>query len=209
MKNLIILMCCVALFSCKNENTIGKFTVTGEIKNAADQKIFLEEIHFSQDPPTVLDTSLLEKGKAAIKSLGSEQALYRIRLEKGAGFIFINDKEEISFTADAADDSYKSQTFNTPANASLKNLIAKLDSLQGVLHAADNGITALKGVKASDSAIKASENNFAVINSQYNDFILNYIDTTESPIVALFALGYTQQVKPDTITKTVNALAKR
>jgi len=38
---------------------------------------------------------------------------------------------------------------------------------------------------------------------------LKYIDTTASPIVALFALGYTQQIKPDTITKTVNALAKR
>ena len=57
MKKLLILICCVAFFSCKNENTTGKFTVTGEIKNAEDQKIFLEEVHFSQNAPVVIDTA--------------------------------------------------------------------------------------------------------------------------------------------------------
>ncbi|HUS00889.1 MAG TPA: TlpA disulfide reductase family protein, partial [Chitinophagaceae bacterium] len=83
------------------------------------------------------------------------------------------------------------------------------DSLQGVLRAANNGITALKGVDAKDSVIKEAESNLAKTTTQYNNFILKYIDTTASPIVALFALGYTQQIKPDTITKTVNALAQR
>ncbi|MDB5222561.1 MAG: hypothetical protein JWN83_1228 [Chitinophagaceae bacterium] len=209
MKRLLIILCSLALFSCKNENTTGKFTVTGEIKNAADQKIFLEEIHFSQEPPVVIDTSLLEKGKVNIKSIASEEGLYRIRLEKGSGYIFINDKDAISFTADAMVESYKSQTFNSPANASLKKFISMLDSLQGAMHAASNGITSLRELHAKDSIINASENSLAQITLQYNDFILKYIDTTASPIVALFALGYTQQIKPDTITKTVTALAQR
>ena len=209
MKKLFIILVAVAFFSCKNENTIGKFTVKGEIKNATDQKVFLEEIHFSQDPPVIVDTSLLEKGKINIKSIAPEEGLLRIRLEKGSGYIFINDKDNISFTADATDESYKSQTFNSPANASLKKFISTLDSMQGALHAAANGITSLKEAKAKDSVIRASENSLAQITAQYNNFILKYIDTTASPIVALFALGYTQQVKPDTITSTVNALAKR
>ena len=209
MKKLFFILFSVAFFSCKNENTIGKFTVTGEIKNADDQKAFLEEIHFNQSAPVVIDTSLLEKGKISIKGIGEEEGLYRIRLEKGAAYIFINDKDAISFTADGTDQGYKSQTFNSPANASLKKFVSILDSLQGLLHAGENGITALRGTKAKDSVIKASENGLAQITSNYNDLILKYIDTTASPIVALFALGYTQQIKPDTITKTVNALAKR
>ena len=209
MKKLLFILCSVAFFSCKNENITGKFTVTGEIKNADDQKVFLEEIHFSGLPPVVIDTSVLEKGKVSIKSIASEEGLYRIRLERGPAYIFINDKDAISFTANATDEGYKSQTFNSPANASLKKFITILDSLQGTLHAAENGITALKGSKANDSLIIASENGLAQITSQYNDFILKYIDTTASPSVALFVLGYTQQIKPDTITKTVNALAKR
>ena len=209
MKQLLFIFCSVAFFSCKTENTTGKFLVTGEIKNADDQKVFLEEIHFSQSAPVVIDTSLLEKGKISIKGIGEEEGLYRIRLEKGAAYIFINDKDAISFTADGTDQGYRSQTFNSPANASLKKFVSILDSLQGALHAGESGITALRESKAKDSVIKASENGLAKITSNYNDFILKYIDTTASPIVALFALGYTQQIKPDTITKTVNALAKR
>jgi len=209
MKRLLIIFSALVFFSCKNESATGKFTVTGEIKNASDQKVFLEEVHFSQDPPVVIDTSLLEKGKVNIKSITPEEGLFRIRLEDGPGYIFINDKDNISFTADATDQSYKSQTFNSPANASLKKFISALDSIQGVLHAAANGIKSLRGANANDSIIKASENNLTQLTSQYNDFILHYMDTTASPVLALFALGYTQQIKPDTITKTVNALAKR
>ncbi len=209
MKKLFVIFFALAFFSCKNENTTGGFTVTGEIKNAADQKIFLEEMHFSNDAPVVIDTALLEKGKVNIKSIAPEEGLFRMRLQNGPEYIFINDKDNISFTADAAGNSYKSQTFNSPANASLKKFISILDSMQGALHAADNGIASLRQVKAKDSVIKASENNLAQLSSQYNNFILKYIDTTASPIVALFAMGYTQSIKPDTITKTVNALAQR
>jgi peroxiredoxin len=144
-----------------------------------------------------------------IKSIGAEEGLYRLRMENGPGYIFINDNAAISFSADAADESYKSQAFNSPANASLKKFISTLDSLQGPLQAAGNGITALRGAQANDSVIKASENNLAQLTSQYNDFILKYIDTTASPIIALFALGYGQQIKADTITKTLSALTKR
>lgn len=209
MKKLLILSSAVALFSCNNENTTGRFTVTGEIKNSTDQKIFLEELHFSQNPPEVIDTSLVEKGRVSIKAIASEEGLYRIKLENGPGFMFINDKDDISFTADGADPGYKSQTFNSPANASLKKFIITMDSLQGILQATNDGISSLKTSKAKDSVINLSEVNLAQISSRYNDYILKYIDTTASPVVALFALGYTQQIKPDTIAKTVQALAAR
>lgn len=209
MKRVVIVLCCFTFFSCNNEETTGKFTVSGEIKNATDQKLYLEQLLFNQQPPVVIDTSSLQKGKIAFNGIGAEEGLYRIRLESGPGFIFINDTDEITFNADATDQSYRSQTFNTPANISLKKFISALDSLQGILRAASDGLTALKGANAKDSVIKASENNLAQMSAQYNDFILRYIDTTVSPIVALFALGYTQQVKPDVVTKTVNALAQR
>ena len=209
MKRLSILFSALFFLSCNNENTTGKFNVTGEIKNATDQKIFLEEIHFSQAPPVVIDTALLEKGKVNIKAIAPEEGLYRIRLENGPGFIFINDKDNISFTADATDEGYKAQTFNSPANASVKKFMGTLDSLQAVFRSAGNGITALKGSGASDSLVKISEDELARITTGYNNYILKYIDTAASPIAAIFALGYTQQIKADTITKTLQALAHR
>ena len=207
MKKLLIIVFAAILFSCNNENTTGKFTVTGEIKDVTDQKAFLEELHFSQDPPVVIDTLLIEKGKVKIKSIASEEGLYRIRLENGPGFIFINDKDAITFTGDATNESYKSQTFNSPANASLKSFMNMLDSLQGVMHAASTGITSLQQAKAKDSVIAASQNSMTQITTQYNNFILHYIDTTASPVTALFALGYTQQINHDSVIKIINSLS--
>ena len=53
MKKLIaIIVCTAVLASCKNAgNTTGKFTVNGQIKNAPDQKVYLEELFFSDKTP--------------------------------------------------------------------------------------------------------------------------------------------------------------
>jgi peroxiredoxin len=209
MKKFLPVIAVLLFFSCKNESTTGKFTVEGEIKNSTDQKVYLEEIHFSQDAPVVIDTAMLEKGKVTFHGIAPEEGMYRIRLDDGPGYIFINDKPEITFSADATDESYKTHTFNSPANASLKKFIGTLDSLQGKLRAASDGITALRGINAKDSVIKVAEESLASIHKDYETYILHYVDTTASPITALFALGYTQQVKADTITSIVGRLGKR
>jgi peroxiredoxin len=209
MKKFLPVVAVLLFFSCKNESTTGKFTVEGEIKNSTDQKVYLEEIHFTMEAPVVIDTAMLEKGKVTFHGIAAEEGMYRIRLEDGPGYIFINDKPEITFSADATDESYKTQAFNSPANASLKKFIGTLDSLQGKLRAASDGITALRGINAKDSVIKVAEEGLVSIHKDYENFILHYVDTTASPITALFALGYTQQVKADTITSIVGRLGKR
>ena len=210
MKKIFIIIATVFFFSCNNNKSDSSLTVTGEIKNAPDQKVYLEELHFNQAPSTIIDTAQLTKGKVVFKYTGAEEGLYRIRMENGsAAYIFINDANAIHFSANAADDTYKTQTFNSPANASLKKFITILDSLQQPMLAASNGIKALKESHAKDSAIKASENNFQLITKQYNDFLLKYIDTTASPVIALFALGYTQKIPAETLSPTVNNLSNR
>ena len=49
--------------SCNEKAEKGKFTVTGNLKNAADQKIFLEQLYFSQKDPEVIDTGEIKNGK--------------------------------------------------------------------------------------------------------------------------------------------------
>ena len=49
MKKILIIICIAFSFSCNNEKKInGEFTVSGHIKNAPDQNIFLEEVYFSE-----------------------------------------------------------------------------------------------------------------------------------------------------------------
>ena len=109
------------LFACNNETQKGKFTVSGELKNAPDQKIYLEELYFSQKDPAVLDTATIKNGKFSISALGPEQGLYRLRLEKDeAAFIFINDQPNITLSADIKKSSLESTLFNSPANYLLR-----------------------------------------------------------------------------------------
>lgn len=100
-KILTISIVILTILSCKNESTKGKFTISGEIKNVSDQQIFLEQLYFSQKNPDVLDTAQIKNGKFELTAIAPEEGLYRLRLEKlESGFVFINDKPQISLKAD-------------------------------------------------------------------------------------------------------------
>ena len=119
----------LAILSCNNETSKGKFTVSGEIKNVPDQQIFLDQLYFSQKNPEILDTAQIKNGKFELSAVAAEEGLYRIRLEKQeSGFIFINDKSNISLTADMNDQSIEGSKFNSPANAKFKNLLINISS---------------------------------------------------------------------------------
>src|SRR6476620_5383772 len=101
MKQFIILIAAFALYSCSNKQEQGKFTITGDIKNVPDQKVFLEQLYFSEKNPEVVDTADMKSGKFTLSAIAPEEGLYRARLEKNnGGFIFINDAKDISFNAD-------------------------------------------------------------------------------------------------------------
>ena len=56
------------------------------------KKFILEQIYFNQQPPQVLDTAEMKSGRFKVKAIASEEGLYRLRFEKNAGYIFINDQ---------------------------------------------------------------------------------------------------------------------
>ena len=184
------------------------FTVKGELKNAPDQKVFLEEISFNQQPPQVFDTAEIKKGSFEVKAVAPEEGLYRLRFEKNAGYIFINDKSEIRFSADANDSTLQSARFNTPANVSLTKFIILLDSLHTTLINEDRN---LKDVQQqnNDSLTRIAQNKFNTTDSWYKNFLAQYIDTTTSPVIALFALSYSEEIGMDTVKTLVAALTKK
>jgi peroxiredoxin len=196
------------LLSCSSPEQKGLFTIKGELKNAPDQKVYLEKISFNQQPPEIFDTVEIKKGRFEVKAVTNEEGLYRLRFEKNAGYIFINDKPEIQFSADANDSTLQSARFNTPANISLTKFIILLDSLHTTLM---NGDRNLKEVQQQnkDSLAKISENEFNITNASYKKFLARYIDTTASPVIALFALSYSQDLSMDTVKNLLTSLTKK
>ena len=133
MKRILIVVSVFLLASCNSKEKKGAFTVNGRLKGAPDQKVYLEQISFNQQPPQILDTAEVTKGSFKVTAVAPEEGLYRLRFEKNAGYIFINDKPEIDFDADAKDSTLQSALFNTPANASLVKFIILLDSIHTTL----------------------------------------------------------------------------
>lgn len=212
MKKLLTIAACVTfLISCKNEGTVtGKFTVTGQIKNAPNQKIYLEELFFSEKNPEVLDTGEIKDGKFTVTASAPEEGLYRLRLEKdSAFFVLINDKSNLDFAADYDNLTIDAATVNSPANASLRKFIAGIQSQRVALSTQSAIVDQLTASGATDSAIAVTTQTFSEKETAYKKYIATYIDTTTDPVVAVFALGYSQSVEPAVLEKSISGLSKR
>ena len=198
------------LFSCNDAEEKGKFTLNGDIKNLADQKIYLEQLYFSQQDPQVLDTADVKSGKFSLSTIAPEEGMYRIRFEKvNSGFVFINDKPTITFKADMNDVSLEGPSFNSPANTALKNLILNIEGQRKNLVATSHAIDSLKKLKGVDSALTMESTRLADINTNFNKFITKYVDTSTQPVVTMFALGYTEGVDPAVLKPVIPNLLKR
>jgi hypothetical protein len=209
-KTLSILSIAFLLFSCNNEEVKGKFTVNADVKNIPNQQVYLEELYFSDKAPQVVDTAELKNGKFSISSIAPEQGLYRVRFENEKdAYFFINDKPTISLNVDAGDSTMKWPTFVSPANTLLKAFATKMDGYNTSLNALSNKVQTNNSGKVTDSTKKADNDKFELTKTDYKNFIVNYIDTTSNPIMALFALGYTQNVDPKLLETPVAKLATR
>lgn len=207
MKYLLYLIIAV-IFSCNSSNHSDTLKIKGELTNATDQQVFLEQLTFNQQPPQVIDTGTLLNGKFDLEAKAPEEGLYRIRFEKNAGYIFINDKSNIRFAADARDSVLMSTRFNTPANASLTGLIMGLDSIHTLLISQDQAVQDFAR-QQNDSLGQIARSQFISTNDHYKNYLRNYIDTASSPIVSLFALSYAQDLGLDTIKNVFTRLKTR
>ena len=199
----------ILLVSCKSQTEKGKFTLTGEVKNIGDQDIYLEQLYFSQKNPEVMDTASIKNGKFSLSAKATEEGMYRLRMEKmNAGFIFINDQPQISFTADMKDVSLEGPQFNSPANVLLKKLIVQLEDKRKEAMATGQKINEYTTQK-NDSSLAIETAKMNVLQEDYKNFLIRFIDTCSHPVVTMFALGYTREIDPALLKKSIDGLQVR
>ena len=208
MKKIFLPAIILLAFGCNTSHKVDKFTVSGELTGAMDQKVFLEQLPFDQQPPHVLDTAELKNGKFTVSATSKEEGLYRVRFENDPGYLFINDREDIQLKANVNDSTLKTTQVNTPASSSLYHLIMKLDSIHRSL-LADDQMRKQYNQQGQDSMATATSNRFAQSEQWYNNFIIRYADTAESPIVSLFALSYAMDANQDTVKNVMARIEKK
>ena len=177
------------LFSCNNNADKGKFTVSGDIKATPDQKIYLEQLYFSEKQPEVLDTADIKNGKFELSAIASEEGLFRIRNVDGASAIFINENSKISFSGMAISQEPLSGFFSGSANSSLKKLSNYMDSVSLLMSNKNRLIEEFSkaGAKQTDSTFISIVSDLKSLTDNFSTFSFAYADTAKSPIVSLFA----------------------
>jgi peroxiredoxin len=195
--------------SCNSGDDKGKFTLSGELKSSPDQKIYLEELYFSEKQPEVLDTAEIKKGKFSVSALAAEEGLFRIRTEdKKNSYLFISDGGKMNFSADLANP--QSFSFSGSANSSLKKLLLYTDSIGMLVTAKDKLLSAYvdAGVKQTDSAFAAAVTEYNALKENFTRYCFAYADTAKSPMLSLFAATMAP-VDMSKFEKPLNDLVKR
>lgn len=210
-KGINILILGLVIISCNNKMKDGSFAVHGNLKNAENQKVFLEQVFFEPNKnPEVLDTAEIVNGKFEATGIGSEEGMYRLRLEKQKiGYLFINDKASIDFTSDINDTTLTGTIFNTPANKALNNFLVNIDSKQKAMTALSTEIDNLKKGKKIDTIVssKITQLNNGIVG--FKNFVIKSIDSSASPVVSMFTLGYTRGINPEELKPVIANLTKK
>ncbi len=211
MKKLLAPAAMLLLFSCNNDTDKGKFTLNGELKGAKNQKIYLEELFFSQKDPQVLDTADIKDGKFTVTTVAEEDGIYRLRMEgEELPYVFINDNSTVSFSGDINSKELSSWNFSGAANSSLKKILVYSDSVKQNINSTFNAMSQLhqSGASDTDRVLVALTSKFNIEKEAFTKYCFQYADTATNPMVALFAATMAP-VEIDKLQLPVDKLAKR
>jgi len=177
------------LFSCNNKTDKGKFTLSGVLKGSPDQKIYLEQLYFSDKPADVLDTADIKNGKFEVSAIAPEEGLYRIRTEDSASVFFINDGSSITFSGTHVKKEPLQGSFSGSTNNSLVKFTKYADSIRFSISDKNQQVVALAaaGKKQTDSTVMALTNEVNTMVDNFTKYVFTYADTAKSPVLSLFA----------------------
>ena len=202
----VLLIVILSTIGCNNKNNEERYNIAGLIKNAANQKILLQEIPFGDKPIVTLDSVTLdEKGNYSFDFIAKEQGIYRIANEQQMEIIFINDEKNIQINADA--NSYKSYEIKGSKTSEslllfLKNYRQKDSSIFSTLYSLD----LLQKEKANDSAIYLLQKQRVEKIEDINKYVSETISNSENPAMLYYLLGLSLRSME---TAQVLALAKQ
>ena len=169
------------LSGCKNNESGSSFSVSGNIKNAENQKLLLQEIPYGGKPIITLDSITLDKdGRYNFQFIAKQEGIYRLATDKEFEIIFINDDENVIISADANNyNSYlvKGSKGSQTMYEFLKTYRQKDSSLFATLYNLD----ALQKQNGKDSVIFWLQKQKVEKIKNLNDFVETSITNASSP----------------------------
>ena len=177
------------LVGCKEKSNEATYSVTGQIQNAVNSKLLLQEVPYGGKPIITLDSTTLDKdGKYAFRFIAKQEGIYRLATEKDFEIIFVNDEENIQINADA--DNYQSYNIKGSKNSSaLLNFLIQYRKKDSSLFSTLFNLDALQKQKAKDSSIFWLQKQRVTKINDLNELVENNIISSSSPAIIYYSLG--------------------
>ncbi len=165
----------------------GDFLINGKIANAASASIFLDKYSIMQRQQQIAATQTDAEGSFTLKGKLNEKGLYLIRVNQNANWLLVLEGGTINFTADAQD-IYRYKVSGAPESEACAAFI---------ITAGENQLSINQLTEQYNQA-RASGNiqNMLNIQQQYavkfqesQNYLRTFIDTTNYPLLAVFAAG--------------------
>jgi peroxiredoxin len=226
---LIAAFCMLVIFSGCNDADDGSFRITITYKNAASpamvgqsmpgaqpvekvNKVHLYEVPFGNTNPVTLDSAELtaNEGKVELQGNGNQQALYELEFNNGHIVLLTNDGDDIKVEIDFARKDNYYNISGSESSKGMKDFILTYTDHSMKVNRAFAEMDSLKQFSGSDSLILvATEIKNRQVQS-LNNYLKQFINDTQNPAVALFALGWASRSfgKPEFETSLQNVVKK-
>lgn len=167
--------------SCKN---FKGYTISGNIKNAENTKVYLEDVF--GDAPVIIDTTTILNNKFTLKNY-SAKGIYRLRFGDNVDysiFLFLDEKDNIKITADINNlTAYKVE--GSVASSSIQELMATSKKNFLALNAISTEL------QLATSNTKDSLNTLLSLGEKNHiDYIKKFIEDEKNNDVACFAINF-------------------
>ena len=96
---LFIVFAATVFVACNNKN--GQFTVSGKIKNAPSDSVYLEKLSYNSGDSKVVDSAKIDKdGTYELSGADTQQNLYMLSFKNTPAVILVNDAGKINVDFD-------------------------------------------------------------------------------------------------------------
>lgn len=180
-----------AVLSCQQKESGKTVMVEGAVKNATAKTVYLEENTPNGRPTTLDSATLKEDGSFVLKTKSKAESLFQLRLQgKGVPFaFFINDADKIKVSADLSNTAQPFTVQNSPASEAML-LFDKTMYKKGMQIFTESGkVDSLRKASAPDSLVSAAYFTMEGTANELKDFTRNFLASSKSPILSLYALG--------------------
>lgn len=180
------------LFLSCNDSGTKSFTVSGTIKNAPADLIFLEEAALGSNQPVIVDSARIGKdGQFSLTTNGKEESLYVLRITQEVNPIatLINDSKQITINADLTNTEQLYSVKGSEASQALVDYLTRSNKELSAIYLLAVQLDSMRKQEGTDSLALATLNQRDGLAKQYQAYATSLMKESKSPSLSIFVLG--------------------